>query len=189
MNYVCSDSAELFVKMRAPDHDRRWFGSFWELWNLFCWCIKQEVWVVCADTGLMLWMWTCGSRCWETVHHTHLFCLLSLSIYSLSFHLHFLIIYNYFVSLFYWSCHSYPHWHTHAGFVMFVPLNWARLLGSPSSEVTDRDWRTFMFVSLWQRNKEMKRSNKQINHRKLYKLCLYKVNHAKYLLVTIATKI
>lgn len=31
---------------------------------------------------------------------------------------------------------------------ILIPSNRARLVGSPSSEVTDRDWRTFMFDSL-----------------------------------------
>lgn len=139
------------------------YSDHFESFGFFCCRLKQEVWVVCADTGLMLWM--CGSRCRETVHHTHFFRLLSPLICSLYILLHVLIIYKmmycislllilYFTSLLAQTC-------TQTGFARFVPLNWARLLGSPSSEVTDRDWRTFMFVSLWQRNKEMKQSNKQ----------------------------
>lgn len=131
---------------------------YFECFGIFYWCLKQEVWVVCADTGLMLRVCLCGSRCWETVHHTHSFHLLLLLICSLHFLWYFLFIYEYTFQNTWHSLHSFTsslaHTCKHTGFARFVPLNWARLLGSPSSEVTDRDWRTFMFVSLWQRNRK-----------------------------------
>lgn len=53
--------------------------------------------------------------------------------------------------LFYFHSHLLSHLNGVHSIPNDIPSNRARLLGSPRSEVTDKDWRTFMFVSLWQK--------------------------------------